>query len=159
MAHVGEPVPQRRGGTDRRRGRIVQLVREASREGAERQEALALLERLLRALRAEEQPFEKMQRHREPLPHQLGEVVGSEYEEPRPYIGPQRVVVHLSDAVAQVGLKCSAIDAPVVGSIDLHVVAADPAEQGNRTLEKDVEPEGGFAFSKDPARLDRLDVP
>jgi hypothetical protein len=152
-------VPQRRGGANRSGRGVIQLVRESSRERAEREEALSLLEDLLRALGPEKQSFEEVQCHREPLPHQLGEVVGCEHKEPRSHICPQGVVVHLPNTVTKVRLKCSGVDTTLIGSVDLYVVGSHSTEQRNRTLQQNIEPQGGFAFPKDPARFDRLDVP
>ena len=159
VAHVGQPVPQRRGRPNRRSRRIVQLMGEARREGAERKEALSLLKDLLRALRAEEQTLKEMERHREPIPHQLRELLGPEHEESRPHVRAQRVVVHLPDPVTEVRLKRSGVHAAGIGAVDLDIVGADSAEQRDRTFQEDVERGGRLTFAEDPAGLDLLDVP
>ena len=55
---------------------------QSRRQRSEGEEALSLLGRLLGVLDAEEQPLEQVHGHREPLTHQVGELVGSEHEEP-----------------------------------------------------------------------------
>ena len=59
-------------------GLFSSCVRPADSD-AERQQPLALADRLLRALLPEEQALEQVDRHREPVVHEAGEVVGGEH--------------------------------------------------------------------------------
>ena len=66
----GDPVAQRGGGPDGRRGRVVQLVGQPGGQRAEREQPLALADRSRCAVaHAEEQALEQVHRHREPLAH------------------------------------------------------------------------------------------
>jgi hypothetical protein len=118
-----------------------------------------LLKGLLRALRAEKETFKEMERHREPVPHQLRKLLSPEHEEPRPHICAQGVVVQLPDPVSEVRLKRSGVHAPGISAVDLDIVGADSAEQRDRTLQKNVERGGRLTFAENPTGLDCLNVP
>ena len=66
VAHPGHPVPERRGGPDRRRRRVVELVGKTGGQGTQREEPFPLPDRLLGVLDAEEQALEQVHGHGEP---------------------------------------------------------------------------------------------
>ncbi len=74
---AGDPAAQRVGGADRRRGRVVQLVGEPGRQRAESEQPLPLTDRLLGVPGAEEQPFEQVGGHREPVGMSLAKLTES----------------------------------------------------------------------------------
>ncbi len=159
VPHPGDALAQRGRGTDRGRGRVVQLMGQPGRQRAEREQPLALADRRLGVLLAEEQPLKQVHRHREPGVHQLGEDAGVQHEELRRLGHPHRVVVDLRHRVAEVGLEGTRVHAALRRPADLHVVGAHPARQDQAALQQCVEAGGGGALGVDRTRLDQLDVP
>ena len=158
-AHRRDPLAQRHRRADGGGGRVVQLVGQAGRQRAEREQPLALADRLARPLAAEPEPLEQVRRHREPLGHDLREAVRAEHEELRRLGHPDRVLVHLRHPVPQVGRVGAGVDAALAGPADLDVVRADPPRGDQGALDEDVEAVGRGALVEQDAGLDQLHVP
>ena len=157
--HRRDPLAQRHRRPDGGRGRVVELVGQAGRERAEREQPLALADRLAGPLAAEPEPLEQVRRHREPLGHDLREAGRAEHEELRRLGHPDRVLVHLRDPVAQVGGVGAGVDAALAGPADLDVVRADPPRGDQGALDEHVEAVGRGALGEQHAGLDPLHVP
>jgi hypothetical protein len=128
-------IPQGRGRPDSGSGRIVQLVSQPGRKRAEGEQPFPLSDGLLHVLDAEEQPFEHVQRHGEPLAHHRCELLRVQDEEPRGYDGAHRVVVNLRHPVTEIGLPGAGVDADLVGAVRLYVVTANEPRKRHLTLE------------------------
>jgi hypothetical protein len=74
VPHARDPGPQLPGGPDRGRCRVVELVREVRRQGAELGQMLALAHGRLGGPDAEVQPVEQVHRHRQLCTDELAEV-------------------------------------------------------------------------------------
>lgn len=158
-AHVRHPVPQRRRRTDRRGGRVVQLVCQTGRQRPQRQQPLPLVDDLLAALLTEEQSLEHVDRHGEPLSNQVSEPLGVEHEEP----GRTRHVharhVLLRGAVPEVRLPRTRVDAPRRRAVHLDLLAAGHLGQHQFPVEEHVEARGVVALREHGTGLDHLHVP
>ena len=122
-------------------------------------EPLPLTDRLLRALLAEEEAFEQVHRHGEPVVHEAGEVGGVQHVVAGGLEHPQRLRVGLRDPVTQVGRPGSGVHAHLAGARDLDVVGTHPAVHRQRAVEQDVEARRRLALAVQHAGVDVLDVP
>ena len=134
-------------------------MRQPGRQCAESQQPLTLADGFLGVLDAEEEALQQVHRHREPVGHQLRESGGIEHEEPRGLGHTHRVVVHLGNAVPEVGVERAGIDAGARRPARLDVVGANLAGQHDRAGEQYVQRRRRVAFGVDTARLGDDDAP
>ncbi len=82
-------------------GRVVELVGEAGREGAEGNQFFPLADEGVSVRQPQEHSVEQVHRHREPGLQEIGEIVGRQFEQPRvphgaeaggPGLGPRHVM-------------------------------------------------------------------
>ena len=133
---AGDPVAQRGVGADGCGRRVVQLVGEPGRQGAEGEQLLALPDDLLGVAHPEEEALEQVDRHREPLADRFAEVGRRQHE----HLGlgdrarGGRVGHRLR--ACDVALHGAGVDAALVGAGDLDLVRADPSAQRDRAVQQ-----------------------